>query len=301
MGSTNKRSLVVGASGQVGNQIAQALGFDRTVRTVRGNPGANEIVVDLLELADNTGLARRLVDHDVDAVYCAAAMTHVDGCETAPDAAMKANCHAPAALAAAAAEARVPFVFFSTEYVFDGKNGPYDEEAKANPISVYGRSKWMGELEVRKACPRALILRTTVVYGVDPARKNFLYSLRRACLEKRPFRSPDDQISTPTYNRDLAQAAIRLATAGQTGIFNVSGPERLNRYDFAIAAIRAMGLEHDNLSAITTAELKQIAPRPLNAGLVIGKLARTLPDLRMRGTEEGVSEWMALDPAVPST
>lgn len=295
--NTRRRSLVVGASGQVGSQIALALGRDRSIRTVRKNPGSDEIVIDLFALAEDPQRAKRLLqEHSIDAVYCAAAMTHVDGCESAPDAAMKANCHAPAALATAAAEARIPFVFFSTEYVFDGKNGPYPESAPANPISVYGKSKLEGERAVLQAHRGALILRTTMVYGTDPARKNFLYSLRQACIEKRSFRVAVDQISTPTYNRDLAQAAIRLVRAGHAGVFNVAGGERLNRYAFARIAVRTMALSDETVEAVTTADLKQAAPRPLNAGLLTTKLAKTLPDLRMHSAQEGVQKWMAEDP-----
>jgi dTDP-4-dehydrorhamnose reductase len=296
-----KRALVVGASGQVGHQIAAALGPGNVVGTYRANPPVRGITLDLSELVDRPGEARRLVrEFDAGAVYCAAAMTHVDGCESAPEAAMRINCHAPAVLAGAAEDAGIPFVFFSTEYVFDGENGPYTEESASNPISAYGRSKWEGENAVRKAHPGALILRTTVVYGFDPAGKNFLYSLRRAALEKRPFRAPVDQVSTPTYNKDLAQAAIRLVRAKAAGVFNVCGPERLNRYDFAVAALQAMGLRDNILSGVTTQELAQIAPRPLTAGLLTAKLTRTLPDLKMHSVEQGVREWMAENPPAAS-
>jgi dTDP-4-dehydrorhamnose reductase len=293
------RSLIVGASGQVGHQICQALGAEHAIGTFRSGAPGNGITLDLRELLDQPDKARALIrEVEPDAVYCAGAMTHVDGCESEPKKAMEVNCFAPSILANAAAEADVPFVFFSTEYVFDGKNGPYSETAAANPISVYGRSKWMGENAVRRVHPNALILRTTVVYGFDPAGKNFLYSLRAACLERRTFRAPVDQISTPTYNKDLASAAIRLVKTKASGVFHVCGRELLSRYDFAIAAIRAMGLNASFLSSVTTAELKQVAPRPLTAGLLTNKLTRALPDLRMRSVEEGLREWMAENPTV---
>lgn len=292
-----KRSLVIGASGQVGHQIATALGAEHAVGTYRENAPRGGATLDLRDLAGRPDEARGLLHHhDADTVYCAAAMTHVDGCESAPEAAMQINCYAPATLAGAAAEARIPFVFFSTEYIFDGDNGPYTEGAEANPISVYGRSKWAGENEVLKAHPGALILRTTVVYGFDPAGKNFLYSLRRASLEGRPFRVATDQVSTPTYNRDLALAAIRLVREGAAGVFHVCGEERISRYDFAIMAVRAMGLDGSRLVGVTTKELAQIAPRPLSAGLSSEKLARTLPDFRMHNVGQAVREWMAEDP-----
>jgi len=297
--SPQRRSLVVGASGQVGHHIALALGAGRAICAVRKAATPDEFSMDLANLTEpSLELLRMVRESQLDAVYCAGAMTHVDRCESAPEEAMRVNSRGPAALAAAAAEGNLPFVFFSSDYVFDGKNGPYTEDAAPNPLSVYGRSKLAGESEVRKAHPGALIIRTTVVYGSDPARKNFLYSLRRACMEDKPFRAPVDQISTPTYNRDLAEAAIRLVRAGQSGVFNVSGPDQLTRYEFAKIAIRAMGLSDSNLEPVETAELHQPAPRPLNGGLLTEKLIRSLPDLRMRSAEEGVREWMAQDPPV---
>lgn len=273
------------------------LGPEHAIGTFRRNPPAGGVTFDLAEIARRPDQARQfLKQFDFAAIYCAGALTHVDGCESAPEEAMRVNCHGPAALASAAGEAKVPFVFFSTEYVFDGENGPYAEDAGAHPISVYGRSKWLGEQAICQAHPGALILRTTVVYGIDPAGKNFLYALRRACLERRPFRVPRDQVSTPTYNRDLAQAAIGLVQAEATGVFHVCGSERLSRYEFAHRAARAMGLDAGNLTGVTTRELAQAAPRPLSAGLLTGKLARTLPGLRMHSIEEGVREWMAEDP-----
>jgi dTDP-4-dehydrorhamnose reductase len=290
-----KRSLVVGASGQVGHQIAAALGADNVVATFRSNAPPGGLALDLGDLVGHPDKARHLLrEVAADAVYCAAAMTHVDGCETQPEQAMRVNGHAPAVLAGAAAEAGIPFVFFSTEYVFDGANGPYGEDAPAHPINVYGRSKWMGEVEVRKAHPQALVLRTTVVYGFDPAGKNFLYSLRRASLDGRPFRVAGDQISTPTYNPDLASAAIQLVRAKATGVFHVCGSERLSRYDFACRALRAMGLDGNTISSATTKELAQIAPRPLSAGLLSTKLAQTLPQFQMRSVEDAVRDWIKI-------
>lgn len=288
-----KRSLVVGASGQVGHQIAAMLGDEHAVGTYRANAPAGGITLELGDLAGNPEGARDLLrDVDADAVYCPAAMTHVDGCESAPDRAIRVNCEAPAVLARAAAAAGLPFVFFSTEYIFDGKSGPYKEDDAANPISVYGRSKWMAETEICGVHPEALILRTTVVYGTDPAGKNFLYGLRQACAEGRLCRVASDQISTPTYNKDLALAAIQLVRARAKGVVHVCGGERLSRYEFAIRAARAMGVDASNVTPATTKELAQIAPRPLSAGLISSKLKRALPDFRAHSIEEGMREWM---------
>ena len=228
---------------------------------------------------------------DLNAIYCVGGMTNVELCEEERDLAIHTNCYGPKVLAKVANERNIPFVYFSTEYIFDGVNGPYDEEAAASPISGYGISKWQGEEAVLDVCSRALILRTTVVYGPDDAQKNFLYSLRRALMAGDSFRVPEDQISTPTYNRDLANATLRLVEAGATGVFNVCGPELLSRLQFAVYAARFWGLDTGLVSGVPTSGLVQRAPRPLNAGLLIDKLQNIYPEVRMRGLADSLSDW----------
>jgi dTDP-4-dehydrorhamnose reductase len=294
------RSLIVGISGQVGSQIASLLGPGRVVGTTR-NPSElpHRIPADLALLAGRKDDARELIEHsEADAVYCAGGMTDVERCECEPELAIRTNCHGPATLAAAAASRNLPFVYFSTEYVFDGNNGPYAEDAPANPMSAYGKSKWMGEVAVREAHPNPLIIRTTVVYGPDPGGRNFLYSLRRAANAGKPFHVPADQISTPTYNRDLAAAATGLVAGGASGVFHVAGPDRISRLDLANRAARAMAFSTSYIVGVTTLDLGQRARRPLNAGLSTGKLRLSLPNQRMRGVEESILAWTT-QPARP--
>ena len=139
------RCLIVGASGQVGAQICSILGPGRAVAASREAERPGWLQLDLAVLAAEPIRAANVIAAlPLCAVYCVGGMTDVERCEREPDAAMSVNCHGPAALAAAAARDGVPFVYFSTEYVFDGKNGPYAEDAPPSPISVYGQSKWMG-------------------------------------------------------------------------------------------------------------------------------------------------------------
>ena len=183
-------------------------------------------------------------------------------------------------LARVASDRKIPFVYFSTEYIFDGNDGPYAEEAVANPLSVYGRSKWEGELAVIAACTHALILRTTVVYGQDCGQKNYVYSLMHALAAGKTIRVPQDQISTPTYNRDLAIATVALVNLGATGIYHVCGPERMDRYEFARSVAAYFLLDGSLLSGVPTSSLGQKAPRPLSAGLSIEQVAQAASRLK---------------------
>ena len=271
----------------MGHQLVLALGPENVV-------GVGRARMDLALLSKAPESAERILhEENIGAVYCVGGAAYADDCEAEPDWAMQANRLGPATLASLSRH--IPFVYFSTEYVFDGEAGPYTEDSPVSPVSEYGRSKALGEQAVMEAHSRALIVRTTVVYGHDPNGKNFLYGLRRNLAAGSRMRVPNDQISTPTYNRDLARATTLLVERGETGIFHICGPQLLSRYDFAVRCAGVMGLDAGLIDGVPTAELGQKARRPLNAGLLTGRLRETLPDFRMRDLAEGVKDWLRSD------
>ena len=291
---TAARSLIIGANGQVGRRLLAAAGAEQCIPAARNPPSPDWLTLDLANI-ERDGVLRMLERYSLDAIYCVGGMTNVELCETEEDLAMHTNFTGPAVLAAVARELQVPFVYFSTEYIFDGASGPYTEEAKANPISVYGRSKWLGEQAVREAYDRSLVLRTTVVYGPDEAKKNFLYGLRRILLAGETMRVPEDQISTPTYNLDLAQATLELVKSQASGCYHICGPELFSRLDFAKAAANFWDLDTRLISGVPTSMLGQRAPRPLNAGLLTDKLRNQHPEIHMRTFAEALSHWQEVD------
>ncbi|HEY4009666.1 MAG TPA: SDR family oxidoreductase [Acidobacteriaceae bacterium] len=285
--------LVLGASGQLGAAFCRQLG-DAALPAARRPPSPDWITLDLNTLtASPDGLVERL---GLTAIICSAGATDVERCETDRDWADAANHLGPLALARAAANARIPFVFYSTDYVFDGSAehpGPYREDAPTNPLSVYGVTKLLGEIEILKANPSALVLRTTTVYGPDPQGKNFLYTLRRLLSCGQTMRVPTDQLATPTYNEDLATATIALLRGGHSGLFHAAGPEMLARIDFARLACRLLSLDESLLIPLTTPELNQRAARPLLGGLDATKLNATLGRHFFRTPEQGILDWQA--------
>lgn len=269
------RALVLGGSGQVGAALVRVL-------TARGDPVvATHHRVPLpgtrpLDLVDEAAVRALIGEVAPDVVFCPAGLTHVDACEDRPDEAFRANAEAPAAAARAAAARRARFVFFSTEYVFDGTAGPYAEDAPVRPLSVYGRSKAEGERAVLAADPRALVVRTAGVYGPEPQGKNFVYQVLRRAAVGEAVRVPSDQCSTPTYNGDLAEAVVALVERGAGGVVHVAGPTVLDRYAFARLVCEVFGLPAECLVPVATAELGQRAPRPLQAGLRVDRCRRLL-------------------------
>lgn len=282
------RTLVIGASGQVGAALAARL-------TARGHtvvPTHHRVAqpgTRALDLTDTIATERLIAEAEPDWVLCPAGLTHVDYCEDYPEMAMAVNRDAPAAAAQAAAKRRAGFVFFSTEYVFDGAAGPYAEDDPINPLSVYGLSKLQGERHVQRENPRAAIIRTTVVYGAEPQGKNFVYQLLRRVQSGEPIHVPHDQVSTPTYNLDLAAATVELIERDVCGIIHLAGPALLDRYAFALEVCAAFGLDPSLVKPVDTPTLGQRARRPLRAGLATDR-ARALLETRMQAPREALAD-----------
>lgn len=289
--SHTSKVLVLGATGQLGAALCRQLG-DAAVPAARRPPSPEWVTLDLNALTEAPD--ELVAAHNLTGIICSAGATDVERCESDPAWADAANHFGPLALARAAAHAGIPFVFYSTDYVFPGTEenpGPYREDAPTHPLSVYGGTKREGEIEVLKENPNALVLRTTTVYGPDPQGKNFLYTLRRLLSSGQTMRVPTDQLATPTYNEDLAAATLALLRGGHSGLFHAAGPEMLARIDFARLACGILGLDETLLVPLTTPELNQRAARPLIAGLDSTKLAQTLGRDFFRAPEQGIRDW----------
>jgi dTDP-4-dehydrorhamnose reductase len=188
-------------------------------------------------------------------------------------------------LVAAAGSLGARIVYFSSDYVFTGDAGPYSETDPVGPLSVYGRHKVLAEGSLP---PGSLIVRTTVVYGLEPQAKNFVYRLRGLLAEGREIPVPADQVGNPTYAPNLARAATTLARSGATGIYHVAGRDRVSRYEFALEVARVFSLPGDPIRPVTTAELHQPAPRPLSAGMKLEKAQAEL-SFPLVGCREGLT------------
>jgi dTDP-4-dehydrorhamnose reductase len=269
------RALVIGGSGQVGAALERAL-IGRGHSAVATHHRVSQPDTVQLDVRDEAATSRVMTDVAPDVVFCPAGLTFVDYCEDHADEALEANCEAPARAAKLAAKRGAAFVFFSTEYVFDGRDGPYGEDDPVTPLSVYGRSKLDGERAVMAANPRALVVRTTVVYGPEPQGKNFIYQLRRRIAAGETVKVPADQRSSPTFNVDLANATVELVERACGGVVHVAGPSVIDRYAFARLACDVFDLDVGLVVPVTTADLQQRAARPLNAGLRIERVKRQI-------------------------
>lgn len=282
------RVLVVGGTGLLGQYLraeAAARGHEvvATRREAAGTPLPG--IWRGLELAQEPVVGELVREVRPDLVLNAAALTDVDGCERDPEAARTVNGRAAGWMAAAARDAGARFVHFSTDYVFDG-SGPAAETTEPHPLNEYGRSKLEGEGLVRRADPKALILRLSAVFGwnrLSPKTNAATWILQKleAGREATLFH---DQRVTPTYAGTAAEAAFDLAAAGASGLFHVACRECLSRAEMGQAVAEVFRIPDPKIRPIAAGELKLLARRPQAPCLVTSKveetLKRTMPTFR---------------------
>jgi dTDP-4-dehydrorhamnose reductase len=267
-----RAQVVIGASGQVGEHVCRALeaaGY-AAVGTYHNcsSPGGVH-----LDIRDRTGVERVIQLIRPAVVYLTAGLTNVDQCELHPEEGYAVNVLGVQNVIGAANRVGAKLVYFSSDYVFDGSSGPYREDAPANPLCEYGRQKLIAEHQVALQASDGLIVRTTVVYGWERQGKNFIYRLLDALRNNQAVKVPVDQVGSPTYAPNLAQAVVELAEAGACGVYHVAGAARASRYEFACEAARLFGLDLSLIRPVITPELQQLAQRPLEAGMIIEKAA----------------------------
>ena len=283
-------AVVIGGSGQIGGWLLRSLakrGHEAvgTYCTV-AYPGLVHV-----DGADLEGSAAWLRARRPEVVFFPAGFTWVDGCERDPAKARGANLAQPLNLARVAAEVGSKFVYYSTDYVFDGMDGPYDETSPTNPLSVYGLAKLDAEIALADILGDSLLIaRTSWVFGPERQGKNFAYQLVKTLRSGKRLTVPSDQISSPSYGPDVAEASVRLIEAGRSGVYHVAGPEVLSRPAFARVIAEMFGLDPNPIKSRTTAELGQGAPRPLNGGLRAPRLAAELPGV-MRTLRDALSDF----------
>ena len=275
--------LVVGASGFVGGQLMQAFG-DSAVGTYCHSPRAG---LEKLDMTDSAAVAAFVKDVGPQLVIHPAAQPNVDLCESEIEESYQVNVSGTGNVARAAASVGARYVYFSTDYLFDGRHGPYATDAEPSPLSVYGRHKLEAETLVRETVDDHLIVRVCGVYGFHPEGKNFIMGLLDKGRRGEPMNVPSDQWGTPTYVVNLAEAVKELALTNFSGVAHPVGPDFLVRTEFARLAAEVLGLDPSFLNPMTTEELGQAAARPLRGG-VDNRSTQAMLETRLMGAREGL-------------
>jgi dTDP-4-dehydrorhamnose reductase len=266
--------ILVFGHGQLGQELARAANTQNTPLRVLARADC--------DIAAPRAAARAIVRERPSLVVNAAAYTKVDQAETEIDAAQRDNEIGPGVLARACADAGVPLVHISTDYVFDGTQpGAYRESDPIAPLGVYGRTKAAGESAVRAALREHLILRTSWVYGAFG--HNFLKTMLRLAVTKDELRVVADQRGCPTSTRELADAILRVAPRLEAresvwGTYHFAGFGATTWHGFAtriVAAQAPLTGRKPRVTAITTPEYPTPARRPANSELDSGLFAQT--------------------------
>jgi dTDP-4-dehydrorhamnose reductase len=277
--------LVTGASGLIGLNFINILPKSKTrgASYLHTKPGFIQF-----DIRKHQEVEFHIRNNKPRVIFHSAAFANVDECENNYQECFDINFLGTLNLAKAAKRYGSKIVFLSTDYVFNGKRGPYFEEDIPDPINNYGKSKLAAEHAIQEYCNNYLIIRTTIVYGHEIQGKNFVIRMISQLKNGRKILVPIDQLGTPTYVVDLINTILLLVANNKNGIYNIAGPELIDRYSFACLIADTYGYDRNFIIPISTAELNQNAQRPLRAGLVIEKVKSEV-NASINGPIEGLS------------
>jgi len=280
-----KTILVTGSNGLLGQKIVYALRDNPSVKCIACSRGPNRIVNKTgyhyvsVDLTDKEAVMTMMEEHAPDAIIHTAAMTNVDACEGRQEEAWIHNVVAVEQLVEACEKSNSHLVHLSTDFVFNGKKGPYIETDEVDPLSHYAYTKV--EAEKRIMASKKLswsILRTIIIYGVvdDNSRSNLVLWVFNALRNQKTITVINDQFRSPTLAEDLANACIAAALKRSHGIYHVSGREVMNIIDIAYIVADYFQLDASFIKPVSSEELNQPAMRPPVTGFIIDKAVRDL-------------------------
>ncbi|MCX6291424.1 MAG: SDR family oxidoreductase [Bacteroidetes bacterium] len=286
-----KTILVTGSNGLLGQKIIYALRNKAGVRCIATAIGPNRMTVkdgyvyEPLDITDKEHIQKIVSEYKPDVIINTAALTNVDACETKKSEAIQLNVEAVQSFIDIIREEekknpqkKIHFIHISTDFVFDGENGPYVETDEPNPLSFYAQSKYDGELLVQKSGIDWTIIRTIIIYGVvdDNSRSNVVLWAKNALEKKQTITVINDQYRSPTLAEDLADACVSAAMKGVKGIYHVSGRETMCILDMVKIVADFFHLDPSFIKPVSSEELKQPAKRPPVTGFIITKAIRDL-------------------------
>ncbi len=270
--------LITGANGLLGRKLVDLLGGRKSLRLIATGKGEKRIPgTDFeyvsLDVCDGDAVRYVVKETRPTVVIHCAAMTNVDACELDPKACQAANVDAVRFVIEGCEKAGARLVHLSTDFVFDGADGPYDENAVPNPLSVYGKCKWKAEEYVKVAKIPAAIVRTMLIYGVTPdmSRSNIVLWVKKSLEEGKTIRVVNDQYRMPTLAEDLAAGLAEIVFREKTGLWHLSGAEGMTMYELALKVAGHWGLNPELITATDSASLNQPARRPPRTGFILLK------------------------------
>lgn len=268
-----RRIVIVGANGTLGQRLFE---FYSALNDVELLPASieEEFVFDSqsyiqLDISNRNEVKKIIYDFCPDFIINAAAFTNVDKCESERETAWKINVKGVEYLSEAARVLDSHLIHISSDYIFDGKNGPYSENDIPNPLGYYARTKLASENVLKISGTKNTIIRTNVLYGTAKySRPDFVKWAVDSIRSGKEIKIVDDQFNNPTFIDDLVQAINKIIELRKEGLYNIGGSEVLSRFDFTMIIADFFNLDKSLIKRIQTEDLKQPARRPLKSGLI---------------------------------
>src|SRR5690606_3508497 len=287
--------LLTGSNGLLGQKLTALFRNDPAWRLIATSKGGNRYpdktgyTYQELDTRDEKQVRETLAAFRPDVIIHTAAMTNVDACEQDRAGCKALNVDATRFLVEGAEAHGSFFIHLSTDFIFNGEDGPYREEDRPDPLSYYGHSKLESERIVRESGVGWAILRTILVYGVvhDMSRSNIVLWAKGALEKGQPIQVVDDHFRMPTLAEDLAMACKLAAGKRAPGVFHISGQDYMSVLETVQRIARFFGLDEGLINPISAATLNQASPRPPRTGFVIDK-ARGVLGYRPHSFEEGL-------------
>ena len=273
------RILITGSNGLLGQKLVaqllqKSIDFMASSLGVNRNNDCPEENYRTMDICNRDEIAEVFKEYKPTHVIHTAAMTNVDACELNPQECKSLNVDSVKLLANQCFASNCHFQLLSTDFVFDGSKGNYQEEDAPNPLSIYGHSKLQAE-EYIKDLPslQFSIVRTIIVYGTGNqlSRSNIVIWAKEALHEGKELSIIDDQFRAPTWADDLAWACIRICVLNENGIFHISGPETMSIYEIVERIAKHYQLPMDQVKRTTSSSLNQPAVRPPRTGFNLSK------------------------------
>ena len=267
-----KKLIITGASGFLGYHILRLAEPDWEVYGITHSKSfdfAKAVAINC-DLRNYIELGNFIDDIEPDAIIHTAAIADANFCEQNKELSYEVNVEAAKNLAGICCDYNIPFVFTSTDLVFDGKRGMYKEDDAKNPVSVYGEQKSAAEDEVLRIYPLASIFRLPLMFGFpDASTSNYLQKFISQIENEEPVKLFYDEYRSICGARSIAEGILKLM--GNAGVIHLAGKENLSRYEFGLKAAKAFNLNQSLLESCSQKDVKMAAPRPADVSLDISK------------------------------
>lgn len=278
----NSKVLITGSNGLLGQKLVAILKNDyQILATSTGEnliEDTSQFSYSSLDITDFDSVKSLALSFKPNVIINTAAITNVDGCEDNKELCYDVNVRAVENLSNICYELNAHLIHFSTDFIFDGENGPYKENDIANPLSFYGKSKLESELIVKQSKANSTILRTIILYGTadNLQRNNIVLWGRKALKEGQTLNIIDDQYRSPTLAEDLAMACKLVVEKKAFGVYNVSGKDIMSIFEMIGRMADFYNCSKANINRISSDTLNQKAKRPPKTGFILDKAINEL-------------------------